>query len=98
MDRLDVIELTAGKPFTAGAVVLVEGRLVVTLDRDHLPPAYERDWDDVAALLLVRPADCPLLTGEPTIAEVGPNPLFRVRRFMTHQARESAQTPGWIAI
>jgi 8-oxo-dGTP pyrophosphatase MutT (NUDIX family) len=44
MDRLDVIELTAGKPFTAGAVVLVNGRLVVTLNRDHLPPGYERGW------------------------------------------------------
>lgn len=44
MDRLDVIELTAGKPFTAGVVVLVEGRLVATLNRDHLPSGHERGW------------------------------------------------------
>jgi 8-oxo-dGTP pyrophosphatase MutT (NUDIX family) len=43
MDRL-VIELTAGKPFTAGAVVLVEGRLVVTLNREHLPLGFKPGW------------------------------------------------------
>lgn len=34
---LDVARLTDGQPFCAGVVLLVDGRLVVTLNRDHVP-------------------------------------------------------------
>jgi 8-oxo-dGTP pyrophosphatase MutT (NUDIX family) len=38
---LDVAALTAGQPFCAGVVLVVDGRLVLTLNRDHLPADLE---------------------------------------------------------
>jgi len=38
---LDVAAVTAGQPFCAGVVLMAEGRLVLTLNRDHLPPELE---------------------------------------------------------
>jgi 8-oxo-dGTP pyrophosphatase MutT (NUDIX family) len=34
---LDVAATTAGQPFCAGVILVVDGRLVATLNRDHLP-------------------------------------------------------------
>jgi 8-oxo-dGTP pyrophosphatase MutT (NUDIX family) len=39
---LDVAATTAGQPFCAGVVLMVDGRLVTTLNRDHLPAELER--------------------------------------------------------
>ena len=36
---LDVAALTEGQPFCAGVVLMVDGRLVLTLNHDHLPAA-----------------------------------------------------------
>lgn len=38
---LDVAATTAGQPFCAGVILLVDGRLVATLNRDHLPAELE---------------------------------------------------------
>jgi 8-oxo-dGTP pyrophosphatase MutT (NUDIX family) len=38
---LDVAATTAGQPFCAGVILMVEGRLVLTLNRDHLPTELE---------------------------------------------------------
>jgi 8-oxo-dGTP pyrophosphatase MutT (NUDIX family) len=38
---LDVAALTTGQPFCAGVILMVDGRLVLTLNRDHLPPELE---------------------------------------------------------
>jgi 8-oxo-dGTP pyrophosphatase MutT (NUDIX family) len=38
---LDVAATTAGQPFCAGVILMVDGRLVATLNRDHLPAELE---------------------------------------------------------
>jgi 8-oxo-dGTP pyrophosphatase MutT (NUDIX family) len=38
---LDVAATTAGRPFCAGVILMIEGRLVLTLNRDHLPAELE---------------------------------------------------------
>jgi 8-oxo-dGTP pyrophosphatase MutT (NUDIX family) len=38
---LDVAALTEGQPFCAGVVLMVDGRLVLTLNHDHLPAGLD---------------------------------------------------------
>jgi 8-oxo-dGTP pyrophosphatase MutT (NUDIX family) len=38
---LDVVATTAGQPFCAGVILMAESRLVLTLNRDHLPPELD---------------------------------------------------------
>lgn len=39
-DPIDVAALTEGQPFCAGVLVVLRGGIVVTVNADHLPPAW----------------------------------------------------------